>query len=64
MLKYLDSPIGERIPLMGKEAKGLLLFIMLMESAQVPNIKFLNTRILTLVLDMIGVLLGEKRMPS
>ena len=62
MLKYLGSPTGKRIPLMGKEAKGLLLFIMLMGLALVPSIECLDTRISTLVWDMIGALLGEKRM--
>ena len=64
MLKYLDSPTGERISLMAKEARVLLLFTLQMESAQVPSIEFLATRISTLVWDMTGALLTEKRMPS
>ena len=64
MLKCLDLPTGERIPLMAKEARALLLFIMLMVSESEPRSEHPVTRISTLVLDMIGALLGEKRMPS
>ena len=64
MLKCLDSPTGERIPLMAKEARVLPLFTLQMELEPEPSIKCLNTRILTLVWDMTAALLAEKRMPS
>ena len=64
MLKCLDSPTGERIPVMGKEAKGLPLFTLQMELVLVPSTVSLVTRISTLVWDMTGALLAEKRMLS
>ena len=61
MLKCLDSPIGERIPLMGNGLKVLLLFTLQMESEPVPSTASLVTRISTLVLVTTAALLGEKK---
>jgi hypothetical protein len=61
---FLVLRTGKRIPVMEKEARVLLLFIMLMELEPEPSIKSLGTRILTLVLVTTEALLREKRMPS